>query len=153
MSTPLMRTSPEDGFLEAYQSPEQGALSGAGTADHHDSLAVEDFEGEAMQDLAVAVLDAQIARGDDRAGGEGAAMLCGSPRQVEQDGEDEIDQDDQQDGNDHGRSGGASDFFGARAGGEALLAAHRGDDQPEDQALTMPVVMSCATRASRVAIT
>ena len=60
-------------------------------------------------------------------------VLGGPPRQVEQHGEDEIDQDHQEDGDDYGRGGGAAHIFGASAGGEAFLAADRGDDQPENQ--------------------
>src|SRR5215471_3787191 len=66
----------------------------------------------------------------------GAVMFLASPSgQVEQGGENQVDQDYEQYRNHHGRSGGAPDLFGSGACGEALLAADGGDDQAEDDTL------------------
>lgn len=53
----------------------------------------------------------------------------------EERGENQVDDDDQENGHDHGAGGGAADLFGARSGGEALEAADGGDGDTEHDAL------------------
>jgi hypothetical protein len=53
-------------FFKARDRPQESALARPGTAEYDNGLTVLDIEIETVQNLAIAIADAQLARGDDR---------------------------------------------------------------------------------------
>src|ERR1700691_2079947 len=135
MSTPLTRTSPEDGFSRPTKvrssvllpEPEPPITTTVSPWTISNARPCRTSRSPYCTRRSRTEITEE--------GAAGAAILCGPPRQIEQRSEDQIDHDDQKDGDDHRRGGGAPHLFGARAGGEALLTADGGNDQPEDQRL------------------
>src|SRR5580704_4123300 len=135
MSTPLMWTCPEDGFSRPTSVRSRVLLP---EPEPPITTAVSPWTMSKVRPCSTSRSPYCTRRSRTEmtgmgAGAVGEVISGGSPCQVEQRSEEQIDQDDQKDGDDHGRGGGASHFFGAGPGGETLLAANRGDDQAKHQ--------------------
>ena len=102
-------------------------FSGAGAADHHKGMALRHGEVDAVQHVLWAEALAQVLEDD--------VTVSHRSLRKQQVGEGEVGGENENGGGDHGIGGGAAHALRAALGIEAVVAAHDGDDEPEDGGL------------------
>ena len=102
-------------------------FSGAGAADHHQGMALGHGEVDAVQHVLCAEALAHVLQDD--------VTVSHRSLRKQQVGEDEVGGENEYGGGDHGIGGGAAHALRAALGIEAVVAAHDGDDEPEEGGL------------------